>query len=166
MGATTTRSETPRFRVRASGSFEQKPGCPASTAGLPADRLQHLCLGECDNPSDSRRAITRIEVIRVRPQNASEPLQELIESPWKTFSCDPALAQSGCEVSFSDPEFAQQARDTVYYVRAIEAPGLAINAASLSLVPCTEREKAGPDCLAPVEERAWSSPIYVDYQQR
>ncbi|MGE4607646.1 MAG: DUF3604 domain-containing protein, partial [Myxococcota bacterium] len=51
MGATTTRSEAPRFRVRASGSFEQKPGCPDDVVdALGEARVDHVCLGECYNP--------------------------------------------------------------------------------------------------------------------
>ena len=175
MGGELLASSSPRFQVRALGSLEQKPGCPDSAVlGLGADRLQQLCLGECDNPSDTRRPITRIEVIRVRSQRADEPLAQLIDSPWRSFDCAVDTPDMGCEVSFSDPDFAVRGMDSSYYVRAIEVGGQAINAATLgcvldlagqclAVVPCTERPDAGPDCLAPVEERAWSSPIYVDY---
>jgi hypothetical protein len=78
-------------------------------------------------------------------------------------------------VQFEDPDFTTAARDTVYYVRAIEAPSMAVNAANLrcrydeagscvEVNPCwgDYRVAADDDCLAENEERAWSSPIYVD----
>ena len=113
MGATTTRSETPRFRVRAIGSFEQKPGCPDDVVdALGEARVDHVCLGECYNPSDERRPITRIEIVRIRPQtSADEPLDGLVEDPWRVLPC-PADG-SGCVVEFADTEFAGSGRDAV-----------------------------------------------------
>ena len=84
--------------------------------------------------------------MRIRPQQvAGEPVDGLIEDPWKTFACRPDAA--GCVVEFADDDFAVRARNAVYYVRAIEAtPG-----------------GADDDRSSDVEERAWSSPIFVDY---
>jgi hypothetical protein len=159
MGSAVRRTGEPTFQVRAVGSFEQLPGCPeSSTEALSAERLQHLCAGECYNPSQSRRRITRIEVVRIRPQaHAGEPVEELVKDPLLVLPCAPDPA--GCRVTFSDPDFPAAARDTVYYVRAIEEPSLAVDADSLGCqgVPMSE------DCLGQVEERAWSSPIFVDY---
>jgi len=173
MGDEVVRQGNPHFRVRAAGSFEQKPGCPEDvTQGLSPERLERLCRGECANPSDTRRAITRIEVVRIRPQdNPDEPLDLLIEDPWLSLPCpaDP----TGCVVEFEDSTFGREARDSVYYVRAIEAPRPAINAGGLRC----ERDERGDcirtracdevsdtdDCLEEIEPRAWSSPIFVDY---
>jgi hypothetical protein len=176
MGAKIRMASAPEFRVRAVGSFEQKPGCPEySAASLSPERIEHLCRGECYNPSDERRPITRIEVVRIRPQNRpGEPVAPLIEDPWRVLPC-PA-DRAGCSLSFSDPEFESAGRDAVYYVRAIEASSLAINADNLrcsreSKGECREsnpcfgdfRTPYEEDCLAETEERAWSSPIFVDF---
>jgi hypothetical protein len=173
MGSDVQISYSPRFRAQAVGSFKQQPGCPTyATRGLSPDRLQSLCRGECYNPSDERKLITRIEVVRIRPQTyAGEPIGELIEDPWQVFQCgdDP----TGCSVEFSDPDFNTSRRDAVYYVRAIEEPSEAVNGA---LLDC-EYDESGTcisinprpvsnddDRLSPIEERAWSSPIFVDYR--
>src|SRR5690606_37474801 len=75
MGSDLRSGTTPRFRVRAAGAFEQLPGCPEVAAdALGAERLESVCAGECYHPSDRRRRITRIEVVRIRPQQrADEP---------------------------------------------------------------------------------------------
>ena len=165
-------NDTPRFEVRAVGAFAQQPGCPESSTGaLSADRIEQLCRGECFNPSDQRKLITRIEVVRIRPQiHPGEPLRPLIEDPWRTISCAPS--QNGCVAQFEDPEFESAGRDTVYYVRAIEAPSPAVNAGGLrcekdnegncvNVKPCIDVPDSD-DCLAETEERAWSSPIYLE----
>jgi hypothetical protein len=177
MGAATHRAGTPHFRVRAAGSFEQEPGCPAYAASsLGIDRLQALCRGECYNPSDRRRLITRIEIIRIRPQNtAEEPVTELIEDPWRTYHC-PAN-EAGCQFDFDDPDFAKDRRDVVYYARAIEKTSIAIHGSNplgctsddsgrcIAVKPCGIRVPKDDDCLAETEHRAWSSPIFVDYRE-
>ena len=67
-------------------------------------------------------------------------------------------------------------RDAVYYVRAIEAPSLAVDADPLGcsydesgrcveVDPCFFRADED-ECLSETEERAWSSPIFVDYRPR
>ena len=176
MGSELAMTSVPQFEVRAIGSFEQQPGCPSDPdQPISAERLQRLCRGECYYPSDLRRPITRIEVVRIRPQvDPADPIAPRIEDPWQVLPCP--QAPDGCKVRFSDPEFESDGRDAVYYVRAIEAPGLAVNAASLrcerdaagvcvSVRACTadERTSSDDDCLAPTEERAWSSPIFVDF---
>ncbi len=174
MGGEATLSGPPVFVARAVGSFEQQPGCPDfSQASLSAENLERLCRGECYHPSEQRRLITRIEVVRIRPQNQpGEPVDALIEDPWQVFACRPD--PSGCSVSFSDPDFAAAQRDALYYVRAIEQPSPAVNAAGLrcerdatgqclSVDLCEGQGAAGDDCLAETEERAWSSPIFVSY---
>jgi hypothetical protein len=67
-------------------------------------------------------------------------------------------------------------RDVLYYVRALQEATPAISAATLrtefdengvpvSVRPCSGsyRTPAEDDCLDPVNERAWSSPIFVNF---
>jgi hypothetical protein len=174
MGGQAEQGINPIFQVRAVGSFAQRPGCPDyASNSLSPERLAHLCKGECYNPSDRRRLITRIEVIRIQPQNhPGEPVASLIDDPWRSFACEPDPA--GCSITFEDPGFAEEGRDTLYYVRAIEEPAPGMNVDNLR---CEYDEKGecvkvnlcgGPDardddCLGEHEPRAWSSPIFVDF---
>jgi hypothetical protein len=170
MGSEVATREAPVFRVRAVGSFEQAPGCPESTeSALGADRTAGLCAGECYRPKDERRLITRIEVVRIRPQTSpGEDIGSLIDDPWRHFECpgDP----SGCVATFVDPEFATGARDAVYYARAFEMTTPTVNGDPARCTwdadgNCTETQLCaeGDDCLDPFAPRAWSSPIYVDF---
>jgi hypothetical protein len=173
MGSEVTMTDAPIFQVRAVGSFEQQPGCPDyAVASLAPERLQHLCKGECYHPSDVRRPITRIEIVRIRPQQSpDQTIGSRIDDPWQRFECAPDPA--GCVATFSDPEFSASGQASVYYARAFEAERPTINGANLrcerdaegnctkaSLCPGPEGD--ADDCLAPMEPRAWSSPIYVD----
>jgi len=173
MGSEVEMGEAPIFQVRAVGSFEQRPGCPERTQTvLGAEEMERICMGECYHPSDRRRPITRIEVIKVTPQRvAGEDVAGLIADPWKSFACDPD--PSGCAVSFSDPDYATAGREAVFYVRAFEAPKPGVNAQNLrcerdqdgeciSVDLCPGPEGLEDDCLAPHEPRAWSSPIWLD----
>ncbi len=175
MGSETALGANPRFEVRAVGAPLEQPGCPSEAeAALGPERLHSLCRNECHHPGEGRQAIAAIEVVRIRPQRtADEPIAPLIEDVWRRFACAPDPA--GCVVSFEDEEFAGSARDAVYYVRALQTATPAINGANLRtefdtegravrVNPCSGgyRTPASDDCLAPVQERAWSSPIYVD----
>jgi hypothetical protein len=176
MGSRLAANEAPTFEVRALGAFKQKPGCPDfAKTGLDEKRLGKLCGGECDNPSDERSKITRIEVVKIRPQAAKdEPLSALIQDRFIVHQCEPS-ADGSCTFTFTDPNYATDKRDALYYVKAIQEPEPMINADPLKC----ERDASGKcvkvnlcygdyrsgadDCTAPAEPRAWSSPIYVDY---
>ena len=176
MGSELEMSDAPRFRVRAVGSFIQQPGCPDyAVDALSPERLSHLCYGECYNPGDERHRITRIEVVKITPQNTpDEKLGDLIQDVWKSIDCD--STDEGCVVEFDDPDFSENARDSLYYVRAIQEPTPTINGGNLrceydengqciKVNPChiDERTDYSDDCLAPSEHRAWSSPIFIDF---
>jgi hypothetical protein len=173
MGAEVKSNQSPIFTVKAAGSLKQKPGCPDySNNGLTQERLEKICNSECYNPSNERRLITRIEVIKILPQQyENEPVEGLIEDVWKTFPCN----ATSCKVSFEDEQFSIGKRDAVYYVRAIEEPSPTLSADPLG---CEFNEKGEcikaeicrvgvgenrDGCIAPAEHRAWSSPIYVNY---
>jgi hypothetical protein len=129
-----------------------------------------LCQGECYNPTDARRPITRLEIVRIRPQqDEGEEIHGLVEDPWRVVECAPSA--DGCVGTFSDEELAASGRDALYYARAIEAPSPAVAADPLGcrrdaegrcvqVDPCFGRP-ADDECLAQTEERAWSSPIFV-----
>jgi hypothetical protein len=174
MGSEAVLAGSPRFRVSAVGALKQKPGCPDhAVQALGEERLDYLCGGECYNPSDERYLIDRIEVIRIRPQaHPGEPVAQLVEDPWRSFDCDGD--PMGCSVEFDDGEFVASGRETVYYVRAVQEATPMINADNVrceyddsgqcvAVQPCygDYRTPEEDDCLAPAEQRAWSSPIFV-----
>ena len=169
MGSEVALAGVPSFEVRAVGSFEQQPGCPDSAvAELGAERLERLCRSECHNPGERRRPITRIEIVRIRPQvKPGEPIDGLIDDPWLAFDCDGG--PEGCAVRFSDPEFPASGREALYYVRAFESKKPTVNGATLRCESseddaCTQTDPCprGEECLAPDAPRAWSSPIWID----
>ncbi len=171
MGSEHVLGENPEFEVRAVGSFEQKPGCPeTSIAGLGPARLERLCRDECYHPAEKRRPIVAIEIVRIRPQliSGEEPL---VEDPWLRHECpeDPA----GCVLRFEDPDYRDSGRDALYYARALEAPAPALNGTPLqtkfdaegramSTDLCTQADVDAGGCFGEVQERAWSSPIFID----
>jgi hypothetical protein len=172
MGSQVALGENPIFQVKAVGSFEQNPGCGTdATSALSPDRLERLCQGECYNPSSQRRTISRIEVVRIRPQRTpDEEIVGLVEDPWRVIECEPD--PQGCVATFVDDAFVGEGRDALYYVRAIETPSAAIGADPLhcrrdesgrcvQVDPCFGRPD-DDNCLAQTEERAWSSPIFVN----
>jgi hypothetical protein len=165
MGGEAALAEAPIFEVRAVGSLDQQPGCPDyAVSALGPDDLERVCRGECYHPAETRRPITRIEVVRIRPDGE-------IDDPWRVLQCRGDAA--GCHAFFTDDEFRSAGRSSVYYVRAIEAESPAVDADPLHcerdesgrcvrMAPCFDRPD-DDDCLADTEQRAWSSPIFVDY---
>ena len=167
-------AQSPRFRVSAAGAFAQKPGCPDFVGeAMGPDRLQSICLGECYHPTDARRAIERLEVVRIRPAEPDgPPVAERIDDPWQVFACEGD--GEGCQAEFSDPDFDPAGGEVVYYARAVQEPTLAVNAGGfrctyddagncVEVAPCygDGRTDAHDDCLAENTEHAWSSPIFV-----
>lgn len=177
MGSRTETNVAPTFEVKAVGAFKQKPGCPDfAKAGLDAERIKTVCSGECYNPSDERRLITRIEVVKIRPQtHAGEDLSTLIQDRYIVHQCKPD--PNGCTFTFTDPEYAAGKRDALYYVKAIQEAEPTINAEPvkcerdaagkcIKATLCYGDYRSGDDqCTSPSEHRAWSSPIYLDYRQ-
>jgi hypothetical protein len=178
MGSEVIMDDAPVFRVRALGAFEQKSGCPDyAVAALGKERLQSLCGGECYRPGgDRRKAITRIEIVRIRPQvRPDEKITPLIENTWKIFDC-PADG-SGCEIEFQDPDYALNGRSTLYYARVLQEAEPLIDGDPFGCEyddqgVCIKRNycigaNATPDnnCLAEAKPRAWTSPIFIEYGQ-
>jgi hypothetical protein len=177
MGSRLNAQTSPTFEVRAVGSFKQKPGCPAFTsAGLDEARIGKICSGECYNPSDVRNRITRIEVVRIRPQaKPNEDMSTLVQDRYIVHQCTPS-SDGACTFTFEDKDYAAGRRDSLYYVKAIQEPEPMINADPLKCEKdasgkcvkvnlCYGDYRSGKsDCTAPAEPRAWSSPIYVDYR--
>ena len=168
MGSQLDFDGTPKFRVRAAGAFAQLPGCPDEVSeALGPQRIDRICAGECYHPSDERRRISRIEVVRIgRQMKETEAVEELIEDPWLTIPC-PADTEV-CEVDFEDPWYSSAGREVLYYVRAIQEATPAVNAGQLrcegdECEPCygDYRVPFDEDCLSMNQERAWSSPIYL-----
>ena len=176
MGAEVKTRHPLTFKVRAVGAWQQEPGCPEYVdQSLTAERASWLCRGECYNPGRQRKLIERIEVIRVQAQQQGDSFSpSLIEDPWKTFSCE--ADQNGCAVEFTDLS-GTQGTEFTYYVRALQEASETVNGNPLNC----DRDEQGrciranycsgggnmavaEDCLAPVQERAWSSPIYVTYE--
>jgi Protein of unknown function (DUF3604) len=177
MGSEVILRESPRFRVKALGEFEQMSGCPDyAVAALGQERLDSLCGGECYRPgADRRKAITRIEIVRIRPQlRPDEKIAPLIEDKWRVFEC-PAQGD-GCAVEFDDPEYGNSARSALYYARVIQEAEPLIAGDPFGCEydaqgQCIKRNyciganaKPDMDCLAEAEPRAWTSPIFVEYQ--
>ena len=176
MGSEVETSAPPEFEVRAVGAFEQKSGCPTEVVEkLGPDRLKRLCLGECYHPGESRKKIERIEVVRIRKQlDPEDPIEELIEDPWRVFECPES--EAGCRIGFQDPEPDPQ-RENIYYVRAIQEPTQIVNGSPLrcdrdehgNCVRARGCPVSGPRfdpndaCLSEAQERAWSSPIFVRF---
>ncbi len=175
MGSRDQTDVAPTFEVKAVGAFKQKPGCPDfAKAGLDEKRIKTICSGECYNPSDERRQITRIEVVKIRPQaSASEKLADLIEDRYLIHTCKPSA--DGCTFTFTDPEYTKGKRDAIYYVKAIQEAEPTINAEPvkcerdgngkcIKATLCYGDYRSGESaCTSPSEHRAWSSPIYLDY---
>jgi hypothetical protein len=165
MGSEVIMSQNPKFVVRAAGSFKQKEGCPAeSIDSLSSERLEYLCAGECYNPSNERYNIERIEIIKITPQSyAGEAVSPLIQDAWKTISCK---GQSECLVEFEDLNYS---RDSIYYVRALQEQTFAINGENtplsgqeFKLCKGSFKTDLADNCLGKTNERAWSSPIYLN----
>jgi hypothetical protein len=139
--------------------------------------LQKMSQGECYHPSDERYIIERIEVIKIRPQAvAGEAIAPLIEDSWRVFECEPSA--DGCTIEFEDPDFASEGRDALYYVRALEEPIATINGGNLrtsfdengqavdtDICFGDYRVASDDDCHQNQSQRAWSSPIFVDYKK-
>ena len=174
MGSELVGTEVPRFKVRALGAYEQKPGCPAWTeAAIGPQRIQELCGGECYNPGDARTPIERIEIVRIRrQQNLHDPLKPLIEDPWKVLAC--ADNGQGCSAEFEDPDYPALGGEVLYYARALQRAEPTINGAQLrceydekgqciAVQPChgDARTPLDDQCLSEVQQRAWSSPIFI-----
>ena len=178
MGSEVIMLDTPRFRVRALGAFEQLPGCPDyAVAALGKRRAESLCGGECYRVGDRRKAITRVEIVRIRPQiRADEDVAPLIENQWRVFDC-PA-DETGCTIEFEDTDYSTGQRPALYYARVIQQAQSLINGdpfgceydesgVCIKRNYCIGKNAARENnCAAQAEPRAWTSPIFLEYPAR
>ena len=179
MGNESVISTNPTFEVKAVGSFKQNPGCPEYThTSLEKEEISRLCLNECYNPSSERNIIERIEIVKIIPSNDLKNIQDHIQDPWKVFQCPDS--EEGCNITFTDDEYNNNKLDSLYYVRAIQVKTPAVGGDPLRCTldefgnciktrPCyASGEDFDPldDCLAPIGERAWSSPIFLSKTNR
>ena len=176
MGKELIKTDKPLFEVKAIGSFKQKPGCPNYVhTAMSADSISRLCLNECYNPINERNKIERIEIVKITPTTVLDSISSNIQDPWKVYICDDK--GEGCEIEFSDEEYITSNQSSLYYARAIQEESNAVGGDPLrcelneagecvKIRPCYA---SGPDfdpnddCLAPVKERAWSSPIFLTH---
>ena len=173
MGDRLASRTSPAFEFEVWGGPEELPGCSAATRERWGEgTVNDICLNVCYNPGNRRIGIDRVEVIRITPQiTQDEKLSALIEDPYLTIRNEnldrQGLPSPMFKGSFSDPEFARLERDAIYYIRAIQAPTPAVNGQPMRRVD-NKFETCplyydGDDCISMAEERAWSSPIYVDF---
>ena len=176
MGRERNISQRPQFEVTAIGSFKQKPGCPEYVhTAMGAEEISRLCLNECYNPSNERNKIDRIEIVKITPTTELDSISNNIQDPWKVFTCNDK--GEGCSANFFDDEYVLNNKSSLYYARAIQEPTNIVGGDPLrcelneageciKIRPCYS---SGPDfdpnddCLAPVGERAWSSPIFLTH---
>ena len=176
MGRERNISQKPQFEVTAIGSFKQKPGCPEYVyTAMSAEEISRLCLNECYNPSNERNKIDRIEIVKITPTTELDSISNNIQDPWKVFTCNDK--GEGCSANFFDDEYVLNNKSSLYYARAIQVPTNMVGGDPLrcelneageciKIRPCYS---SGPDfdpnddCLAPVGERAWSSPIFLTH---
>ena len=59
----------------------------------------------------------------------ASPSRRSSKDPWQSFECDGS--PEGCSITFEDPDYTRLGRDTVYYVRALEAPKPGVNAGGI-----------------------------------
>ncbi len=179
MGSLVEQQHNPKFKVTAVGSFKQLEGCPEDALQfMDNKRAQKISNGDCYYPSDERYNITRIEITRIRPQQyQDENIDPLIEDQWLVHEC-PQNSQT-CVLEFEDKDYENEKRDALYYARIYEEAIPTINANNLrttfnkhgeaiSVNPCHGDYRAAldDDCKADAPQRAWSSPIFVNYPSK
>ena len=177
MGSEVALAETPRFEVRAAGGLVQQPGCPGEArAALEPERLRSLCADECYHPGDERHPIVAIEVVRIRPQQTAAEDDRTAD---RGSVAAPAMRAGSGRLRRALPGRRVRRRSARHGLLRAGAPGgdaLPSTARTCapsstptgrpqSVRPCTGGYKtpSSDNCLAPVSERAWSSPIYVDF---
>jgi len=122
--------------------------------------------------TSGERTLLWFDLVGQWPQvSSAEPLETLIQDPYRSFTCDPD--PEGCTAAFDDPDFLTDGRPASYYVRVYQEPTPVFNADTLRCTldvngdcvqtsPCPGGYHGDQDnCLALDEETAWSSPIYL-----
>ncbi len=170
MGSEAVQQHNPTFRAKAVGSPKMLPGCPKYVIErMGEDFIQDVCNNQCYNPSKERYRISRIEIVKIQQQTSSEEdIGLLINDPFKVYHCPEDSAV--CEYVFTDDHYFTEKRSAAYYARIIQEETESVNANNVKCEydengKCLRSNPCNPletDCMGGAEERAWSSPIFLD----
>ena len=120
------RRDRDRWRARVHGArrrlVQAEAGLPRFREGGPrcGSDSQHLCSGECDNPVRRAQPDHPHRGGEDPPAGAARASRSTVSSRTSSWSTQCPPEPNGCSLAFTDPAYAGEGRDAIYYVRAIE----------------------------------------------